>query len=219
MLSPMRGVTSMPDPVDRWLPVRGYEGLHEISDQGIARSIERVIPVRAHSKRQAFRTVRERILRPAPMRSGHPAVSLWRENQGQTLEIHSLVAEAFWGLSPGDVRRCHWCGTPTTWTVGALLGPDSLVVDHKDHVVTNNSLLNLLPSCNPCNAHRVKGSEWEPWIPGTQTGRLTLEHPTCRVGHRWTSENTYVSPRTGARTCRICKRITQRKWHDTRRGT
>lgn len=199
--------------------MQGYEGLYGVSDRGIVRSIERIIPVRDHPKGQSFKTVKERILRPAPMRSGHPAVSLWRENKGRTLEIHSLVVEAFWELRPGDVRLCHWCGAPTVWTIGVPLGPDSLVIDHEDHDVTNNLLRNLLPSCNPCNGHRLEGSEWEPWTPGTSTGRLTLEHPTCRSGHRWTLESTYIRPGTGARTCRICKKVTQRKWHDARRGT
>jgi hypothetical protein len=47
------------------------------------------------------------------------------------------------------------------------------------------------------------------------TGRRV---PACKQGHEFTEENTYVSPRTGARGCRTCARVNQQARRDRRRA-
>lgn len=43
---------------------------------------------------------------------------------------------------------CFWCGCGLEWKV-------NLFVDHKDHDRQNNHPINLVPSCNGCNAGRT----------------------------------------------------------------
>src|SRR6266436_3195576 len=39
----------------------------------------------------------------------------------------------------------------------------------------------------------------------------------CSRGHQYTGENTYILPRTGERRCRICSKMRDRKYKDTKR--
>lgn len=199
-----------------WLRVVGYEGLYEVSAKGQVRSMPRVIDVAGHSKQQQ-RTIHPRILRAAPTH-GYLAVSLWRENSGRTHPVHLLVAAAFLGLTPGVERPCHWCGTSVTKRAQSKLSPGGMTVDHVDHDIEHNAPGNLVPSCNPCNAHRLSGANWLPWEPGQPIGRDDLSQPTCRTGHAWNRENTYINPTTGKRSCRKCRRLAKRIWDDARRA-
>jgi hypothetical protein len=36
----------------------------------------------------------------------------------------------------------------------------------------------------------------------------------CKVGHRYTPENTYTNPTTGKRECLTCKRRKERRWKE-----
>lgn len=59
-----------------------------------------------------------------------------------------------WGkIGPGP-HPCNWCGIPVNWNPGNPYNPDSLVADHLDWDTSNDDPVNLVPSCNPCNAHR-----------------------------------------------------------------
>lgn len=51
---------------------------------------------------------------------------------------------------------CFWCGKPLDWFG---IENEKLCVDHRDFDKHNNSVENLLPSCNSCNAGRVIGSK------------------------------------------------------------
>lgn len=76
----------------RFLPVKGYEGLYEVSELGQVRSVERKI----QGKDGAVYPFKERILRPHPHKdTGYLQVSLWKENKGTHQYIHRIVAEAF----------------------------------------------------------------------------------------------------------------------------
>lgn len=57
-------------------------------------------------------------------------------------------------IGPGE-HPCHWCGNLVEWMVGrGVRDARALLVDHLDHDPTNDDESNLVPSCNPCNAHR-----------------------------------------------------------------
>lgn len=105
-------------------------------------------------------------------------------------------------IGPGW-HPCHWCGEPVEWRIGKPAS-GALVADHLDHDTRNNSPENLVPSCNPCNGHRLHGETWEPWTPGTPTGRPDRFHARCRKGHLLTLGNVYIRPDTGRRRCLRC---------------
>lgn len=77
---------------ERWLPVVGYEGLYEVSNQGRIRSFPR-------------RGTPGVILRPHQKR--YLTVNLWRDGKKRTLMIHQLVAAAFLGPRPEGLLVCH----------------------------------------------------------------------------------------------------------------
>jgi hypothetical protein len=56
-------------------------------------------------------------------------------------------------------HACHWCGTAVQWVKGRCV-KGSLVPDHLDGDKTNNSLGNLVPACNRCNATRGLFMAW-----------------------------------------------------------
>lgn len=79
--------------VERWLPVPGYEGLYEVSDQGHVRSVPR------HGTRGGA-------LRPWLDRKGYAMVRLYRGARQKGLSTHRLVLLAFVG-PPGPGQQCR----------------------------------------------------------------------------------------------------------------
>lgn len=93
---------------ERWLPVVGYQGLYEVSDQGRVRSLDRVVQVQG--KRQQRRQS-GKIL--APGKTGDRlTVSLAdAAHRHRSHYVHVLVLEAFVGPCPGpNYETCHGNG-------------------------------------------------------------------------------------------------------------
>lgn len=58
----------------------------------------------------------------------------------------------------GDgTHQCHWCKKEVVWHTLTNILPDSLLADHLDGDINNNSPENLVPSCNKCNSKRTVG--------------------------------------------------------------
>lgn len=70
-----------------WKPVKGYEGLYEVSNKGRVKSLERVVVCKNGRKYP----VKERIQKGGIDSSGYLQVRLW----GRLVHAHRLVAEAF----------------------------------------------------------------------------------------------------------------------------
>ena len=77
---------------ENWLPILGYEGHYEVSDQGRVKSLERRVK---HGK--STRQVNERVLSPIKDRDGYLLVNLSVEGKMRTEKVHRLVATAFLG--------------------------------------------------------------------------------------------------------------------------
>lgn len=76
----------------KWLPIKNYEGLYEVSESGEVRSIDRVIPV----SNQSDRTVKGKVIyQTSNVQVGYKQVSLWKNNKNTLHYVHRLVAEAF----------------------------------------------------------------------------------------------------------------------------
>lgn len=102
-----------------WLPVKGYEGLYEVSDLGRIRSVPRVIDRRYMGKTDARQSYGGRVLIAYPNSHGYLHVGLWSKNKRQARIVHRLVAEAF------------------------LSGPSERTVNHKNGIKTDNRAANL----------------------------------------------------------------------------
>ena len=70
-----------------WRDVKGYEGLYQVSNMGLVKSLER--------KNNYGRTVKERILKPAFDGWGYLVVTLCAGGKRKNLMVHRLVCEAF----------------------------------------------------------------------------------------------------------------------------
>lgn len=70
-----------------WKDVIGYEGLYQVSNLGIVKSLRRVDVL--------GRTVKERIKKPSLNKNGYLHVGLYKNGIHKNCYIHRLVAEAF----------------------------------------------------------------------------------------------------------------------------
>lgn len=97
---------------EQWRPVRGWEGLYEVSDAGSVRSIPRPW----QHRRQDV----PRILRFGSARGGYLTVTLSRPGERHAYTVHRLVAEAFIGPKPEGWHTCHRDGDKTNNAVANL---------------------------------------------------------------------------------------------------
>lgn len=74
------------------LPVIGYEGLYEVSENGIIYSLDRVILGRDGVK---YSRKGIQISQTIHKDTGYLTVSLWKNNEGTTCYVHRAVAQAF----------------------------------------------------------------------------------------------------------------------------
>lgn len=86
---------------EQWLPVVGWEGLYEVSDQGRVRSVERIVQFGATTRR-----VKSTILKPGKNLRGVLYVNLSNGN-AHNKRVHQLVLEAFVGPRPPGMEGCH----------------------------------------------------------------------------------------------------------------
>jgi hypothetical protein len=103
--------------VERWLPVVGWEGLYEVSDQGRVRSLDRVTTSRYRSaQRRKGAILKEKINHN---RSGYRQVVL---SNGEVLYVyvHRLVLEAFVGPCPDGMQCAHGDGDTSNNRLGNL---------------------------------------------------------------------------------------------------
>jgi hypothetical protein len=81
---------------ERWLPVPGFEGLYEVSDQGRVRSLERTVTVSGRSDGQKSK-----------LNDGRPVVNLCGREARRVALVHHLVLEAFVGPCPAGQECRH----------------------------------------------------------------------------------------------------------------
>ena len=104
--------------MDNWKPIKGYEGLYEVSDTGKVRSVSRMVPdpFRPGHKRKFV----GRELRVKSYTGDYRYVTLSKDNRVKCCRLHRLVAAAF------------------------IPNPNNLPqVNHKDEDKGNNSATNL----------------------------------------------------------------------------
>lgn len=88
---------------ERWLPVRGFEGLYEVSDLGRCRSI-----VRQASTTFGPRLYGGHILSPVAKNNGYFCWNLTaRDGRREQVAAHRAVLVAFAGAAPEGYEACH----------------------------------------------------------------------------------------------------------------
>lgn len=90
---------------ERWLPVVGYEGFYEVSDQGRVRSLEREILT---SGGWTY-TCKGRLLTQINGSSNIPykVVNLSKKNKSRQRAVHLIVLDAFVSARPPGADACH----------------------------------------------------------------------------------------------------------------
>lgn len=82
---------------ERWLPVPGYEGWYEVSDQGNVVSLAR-------------QTTRGKLLKPQVGTKGYRQVGLSKYGKVKIFRVSNLVLAAFTGPRPPGEEACHGPG-------------------------------------------------------------------------------------------------------------
>jgi len=102
-----------------WKPIKGYEGIYEVSSLGRVRSLARYIQIQ-DPRGSHMRKLQGRILTPHKMTNGYLGIRLSQDCKEENLLIHRLVALAF----VSGYR-------------------DGLITNHKDRNRANNRADNL----------------------------------------------------------------------------
>lgn len=90
-----------------WKPIRGFEGVYEVSNTGKVRSLDRVI-----TSKTGWNAFKKGVdLKPLDNGHGYKTVTLWKNGRMTQRYIHRLVAQEFIGPSPSELHQvAHWDG-------------------------------------------------------------------------------------------------------------
>lgn len=88
---------------ESWRPIVGYEGWYEVSDQGRVRSADRVLAFTDGR----VRAYKGKVLAQYPDEFGYLKVTLKKQDSGNRIHVHVIVAAAFIGPRPEGLQVCH----------------------------------------------------------------------------------------------------------------
>ena len=80
---------------EQWKPIKGYEGLYEVSNYGEVKSLN------------FNRTGREKLLSPRKNGNGYLLVSLFKNGVAKTFLVHRLIYSTFVGEIPEGLQCNH----------------------------------------------------------------------------------------------------------------
>ena len=80
--------------MEYWKPIKGYEGLYEVSSEGRVRSADRIQKV-VQPKRTYIEKRKGKRLTPQKRSHGYLSVWLYKDDKRVQVSVHRLVAEAF----------------------------------------------------------------------------------------------------------------------------
>lgn len=140
--------------IERWVDIKGYENMYQISNLGRIKSLQRET-----RNRNGKYIIEEKIMKPMVATNGYLIACLWKNNKQKKIVIHRLVAEAF---IPNHNNYNE--------------------VNHKDEDKTNNKVDNLEWCSHKYNMNygNVKGKisrkkiGKEPWNKGLRLKEINL---------------------------------------------
>jgi len=94
---------------EEFLPIKGFEGMYEISSYGKVISIARIFLMQGRKKQ----TTKSRVLSPKSNGNGYLFVDLWKDGKRYSRYLHRLVLETFAGECPNGYEACH--NKPFRW--------------------------------------------------------------------------------------------------------
>ncbi|MFY9294484.1 MAG: NUMOD4 domain-containing protein [Methylorubrum rhodinum] len=118
--------------IERWLPVVGFEGLYEVSDQGRVRSLDRWVDAGGVKLPGCGLRFRQGVvLKPQRHSGGYVQFTL----RGRTRLAHNLVLAAFVGSRPAGQEGCHADGNKSNNALSNLYygTPSKNAEDKKRH--------------------------------------------------------------------------------------
>lgn len=161
-------------PGERWVPIKGFEGLYEVSSMGRFISLLRNKTNFVRNGAKAIQRVYNRILKLNKTKAGYLHVCLYKNGKKYEYSVHRIVA-------------LHFCK-------GYKKG---LVVNHKDEDKTNNRADNLEWCTELYNHHygtniqRTAESNWMP-VEQSLNGKVVAIYNSAKEAAEKTGYN-YVS--------------------------
>lgn len=170
-----------------WVPVKGYEGLYEVSSSGHVRSLDRWQywkPSRRHPEGHYQHRPGRQL---KPVRSGpYLYVNLLKDGTRTPVRIHVLVAAAFLGPRPaGHVVR-H--------------GPAGQQDNHAGNLSYGTYAENRADMIRDGTSRKGK-----PWTAAQRANNHWLNLTECPSGHPYAGTNLITGKRGNGRTFRRCR--------------
>lgn len=187
-----------------WLPVPGYEGLYQVSDDGQVLSAPRA-------------TTRGGLLKYVYDSHGYPGVTLTRDGIQKRFGVHRLVALAFIGPRPDGLEIRHLDGNVANPAASNLAygTHGENMTDKARHGTDHNLAKTHCPAGHPydeANTALYEGRRFCRTCARERSGYkgnpLPGDRTHCPHGHLYDEANTYVD-KTNRRHCRACKRERQ----------
>ena len=147
-----------------WKDIEGYEGLYQVSSNGVIRSLDKIDSV--------GRRIKGKHIKPQENRFGYHRVSLCKEGKVTTHSVHRLVAQAF--IPNTENKPCvDHINTVRT---------DCRVENLKWVTIKENNE-------NPLTQqHRKRGNEH----PKPFKGKVGILHPTSKSVLQYTKDGVFV---------------------------
>ena len=81
--------------MEKWVDIKGYEGMYMISDQGNIKALPKYVPYTHANGKQCYRAAKEQIMVPHDNGNGYQYITLRKNKVRKNYYVHRLVAEAF----------------------------------------------------------------------------------------------------------------------------
>ncbi len=159
-----------------WKPVPGYEGVYEVNNRGVVRSLER----KSVNSLGRTRRLQSREISPSTSKTGHKRVVLYDDNRpAKTYQLHRVVLEAFVGPRPEGYVCRHLDGDPSNNALENLTWgtPSENMYDKARHGVDHQRNKTHCPLGHPLQD------------PNLQERKIKVGWRCCKACHQARSDN------------------------------